>query len=105
MPPKGPTEYATWMFARTQLDAPMVCLAGLDKPSVAVRASPRLYRPHATPAAAGAALCDLPHRCVFAVLTLTEVVVYDTHSAAPLAVARNPHYAALTDAAWAADGR
>jgi chromatin assembly factor 1 subunit B len=42
---------------------------------------------------------------VFAVLTLSEVAVYDTAQQAPLIVAKNLHYAALTDAAWSADGR
>ena len=53
-----------------------------------------------------AALSDLgDHRCVFAVLTLSEVLVYDTHQAVPLLVAKRLHFAPLTDAAWSADGK
>ena len=37
---KAAASYATWVFQRTQLDSPMACLPGLDKPSVAVRSSP-----------------------------------------------------------------
>ena len=44
-------------------------------------------------------------RCVFAVLTLNEVLVYDTHQGNPLCIAQRLHYAALTDAAWSCDGR
>jgi len=41
---------------------------------------------------------------VFAVLTLDEVLIYDTHQTDPLLVAPARHYAALTDATWSADG-
>ena len=39
--------FGSWVFNRTQLDAPVGLLGGggLDKPSVAVRCSPRLYHP------------------------------------------------------------
>jgi hypothetical protein len=52
------------------------------------------------------ALSDVgDHRCVFAVLTLNEVLVYDTHQSLPLVVAKRLHFASLTDAAWSADGK
>jgi chromatin assembly factor 1 subunit B len=50
-------------------------------------------------------MCDLPHRCLIAVLTLSEVLVYDTHHTAPICAAAHLHYAPLTDATWSADGR
>lgn len=46
----------------------------------------------------------LPHRSIFAVLTIDTVLIYDTLHDQPLAVARGLHYAGLTDAAWSADG-
>ena len=123
----GQPHYATYLFMRSQLDIPFVALPGLEKPSVAVRACPCIFgaRPAATggaakkPDAAAPAttstagsesefpkrsLADTPHRSVFAVLTLDEVLIYDTHQTDPLLVAPARHYAALTDATWSADG-
>lgn len=48
---------------------------------------------------------NMPHRCIFAVLTVDAVLIYDTVHDSPLAVARGLHYAGLTDAAWSADGK
>lgn len=123
----GQPHYATYLFMRSQLDIPFVALPGLEKPSVAVRACPCIFgaRPAVTggaakkpdaaapaaPSAAGSesefpkrSLADTPHRSVFAVLTLDEVLIYDTHQTDPLLVAPARHYAALTDATWSADG-
>ena len=73
---------------------------------------PSRSRPGACPFDATAAIAPVgamtdigEHRCVFAVMTLDDVLVYDTHQATPLAIAKQLHYAALTDAAWSADGR
>ena len=110
----GQPQYATYLFMRSQLDIPFVALPGLEKPSVAVRACPRIFSARnaeqkqqppppdvAAPAAAPAAatggdavapsaasneptaskgsLADTAHRSLFAVLTLDEVLIYDTH--------------------------
>ena len=50
---------------------------------------------------------DLPYRVVFAIATLDTVAVYDTGSPslAPVCLASGLHFAALTDIAWAPDGR
>ena len=73
---------------------------------------PSCSRPGACPFNATAAIAPMgamtdigEHRCVFAVMTLDDVLVYDTHQATPLAIAKQLHYAGLTDAAWSADGR
>lgn len=78
---------------------PAVCLPGLSKPSVAVRCNPRLFALKGG-TAASRALCDLPYRVVFAVVSLDAVVVYDTEHSHPLTVATGLHYAGLTDACW-----
>lgn len=81
-----------------------MCLPGLSKPSVAVRCNPRLFALKGGTAedstAASRALCDLPYRVVFAVVSLDAVVVYDTEHSHPLTVATGLHYAGLTDACW-----
>jgi hypothetical protein len=91
------------VFGRSQLDSPLCALSGLEKPSVAVRCSRRLYQSRESCQANG--WTDLPHRCVFAVLSLNAVLIYDTQQSEPLAVASHIHYASLTDATWSADGK
>lgn len=74
-----------------------------SEPSVAVRCSPILYRmrtdhPHEP-------VLQLPYRMVFAVATLSNVILYDTQQLAPLGIISNVHYAQLTDLSWSEDGR
>lgn len=71
------------------------------QPSVVVRPNPLLFQlpPDTTNKS------KLPHRSIFAVLTIDTVLIYDTIHDQPLAVARGLHYAGLTDAAWSADGK
>lgn len=97
------TEFTSWVFSRSQLDSPICALPGLDKPSVAVRCSRRLYEPRTS--CTSESWSDLPHRCLFAVLTLNSVLVYDTQQVEPIAVANHIHYSSLTDATWSADGK
>lgn len=42
----------------------------------------------------------LPHRVIFAVVTLNSLYIYDTESVVPLAIMAGLHYAAITDVAW-----
>eukprot|EP00562_Extubocellulus_spinifer_P006887 CAMPEP_0178533912 /NCGR_PEP_ID=MMETSP0696-20121128/34739_1 /TAXON_ID=265572 /ORGANISM="Extubocellulus spinifer, Strain CCMP396" /LENGTH=848 /DNA_ID=CAMNT_0020165965 /DNA_START=239 /DNA_END=2785 /DNA_ORIENTATION=+ len=109
---QGPS-YATCLFSRHAFDQPCRVLAGLEKPSVVVRPNPVLFKlpPNAN---ASSKENDVPstsegnsppYRSIFAVLTLDSVVVYDTHHAHPLCIARGLHYAGLTDAVWSSDGR
>lgn len=93
--------YATYLFARHRFDKPYKVLAGLEKPSVAVRPNPVLFELPLTVSGKS----PLPYRSVFAVLTAEDVLVYDTYHNRPLAMARGLHYAGLTDAAWSSDGR
>ena len=70
----------------------------------AADATPALS-PGAKPAAAEPSWADLPYRAVWAVASLDSVIVYDSQRSAPLVVASNMHFAALTDLAWLPDGR
>jgi chromatin assembly factor 1 subunit B len=45
-------------------------------------------------------MVGLPHRTVFAVATLSAVIVYDTEQQFPVAMVGNLHYDKLTDIAW-----
>ena len=73
---------------------------------MAVRFAPWLFR--LRPPAEGEvaepakdALVNLPHRMVFAVATMEEVIVYDTQDLGkPVAVVGGLHLATLTDIAW-----
>jgi len=47
----------------------------------------------------------LPYRSIFAVLTLDTILIYDTYHTRPLCIARELHYAGLTDCTWSSDGR
>lgn len=42
----------------------------------------------------------LPHRLIFAIVTLNSLYIYDTESVVPLAIMAGLHYAAITDVAW-----
>ena len=111
---------STWLFKRYCWSHPAACLPsthGHSGKAVAVRFCPVLFKPitgtaaatttaAAPPAAAAAPTTpfELPYRCIFAVATLEHVAVYDTASAAPLALLSALHFAALTDLAWSPDG-
>lgn len=82
-----------------------MCLPGLNKPSIAVRCNPRLFRLRGRDVGPDtenveAPVFDLPYRVVFAVVSLDAVVVYDTEHSHPLTVATGLHYSGLTDACW-----
>jgi len=95
------SSFATYLFARHCFDQPYKVLTGLEKPSVVVRPNPVLFQlpPNSN------FKSPLPYRTIFAILTSDTVLLYDTHHNHPLAMARGLHYAGLTDAAWANDGR
>jgi hypothetical protein len=51
-----------------------------------------------------APLFSLPYRVVFAVATMSRVLVYDTEQRAPIACISNIHCAQITDLTWCGDG-
>lgn len=44
--------------------------------------------------------CSLPYRMVFVILTLEEVILYDTQHSTPIGYLSDIHYSSLTDATW-----
>jgi hypothetical protein len=58
----------------------------------------------ASTTAATTGMTDLPYRSVFAVATTDRVLLYDTHSATPLAMVAHLHLAPLSDLCWLPDG-
>lgn len=124
----GPS-FATLLFTRHQFEKPYKVFHGLDKPSVVIRSNPVLFQlPNQVPESEGVGtekVCDnhvpsspfsvtasriqkgdsmLPYRSIFAVLTVDSILIYDTFHSAPLCIARNLHYAGLTDCSWSPDG-
>ncbi|CAM9562662.1 unnamed protein product, partial [Chrysoparadoxa australica] len=95
-------QYCTCLFRRGNLSRPALCLSGLDKPSICIKACPTLFQLRQPERKSQT---DLPYRMVFAVTTLDTVLVYDTEHAYPLAVASGLHYAGLTDVCWLPSGR
>ena len=135
LPGSDATLPTTHVFARGALREPCAHLPGPTKPVVATRCCPVLFElrgdaaaaaPAADAAAAGAAAADgaaadgaaadgaageqrnwmaLPYRVLWAVASLDAVMLYDSQHAEPLLLARNMHYAALSDIAWLPNGR
>eukprot|EP00339_Tiarina_fusa_P026295 CAMPEP_0117012620 /NCGR_PEP_ID=MMETSP0472-20121206/10579_1 /TAXON_ID=693140 ORGANISM="Tiarina fusus, Strain LIS" /NCGR_SAMPLE_ID=MMETSP0472 /ASSEMBLY_ACC=CAM_ASM_000603 /LENGTH=579 /DNA_ID=CAMNT_0004715729 /DNA_START=193 /DNA_END=1935 /DNA_ORIENTATION=+ len=102
--------FATYLFARHKFDEPCRVLPATDKPSVVVRSNPLLFELPESEAVSCKENSNptggsLPHRSIFAVLTLDSVLIYDTHHLEPLSVLSGLHYAGLTDCCWSRDGR
>jgi chromatin assembly factor 1 subunit B len=111
----GKVGHTTYVYARGCYDAPIAHLPATDKPTIAARCCPLLFKPRAAPRtavdgaspapAAEAPWLPLPHRLVWAVITTDAVLVYDSERARPLALVQHTHLAPLTDLAWSVDGR
>ncbi len=122
--------FATYLFARHQFERPFKVLSGLEKPSVVIRPNPVFFKLPNTAASDlkenvqqtntnratsplsssssnndNESVDNIPYRSIFAVLTVDSVLIYDTHHARPLCIARGLHYAGLTDCSWSSDGR
>ncbi|KAL3151977.1 hypothetical protein ABBQ32_001100 [Trebouxia sp. C0010 RCD-2024] len=123
----SPTLSTAYVYARGHLNQPFLRLPATNKPVVAVRFCPQLFRLQSTVQAPGAAVgkqqgeeagpstadgqqgtaqhpFQLPYRMVFAIATLDSIIVYDTEKATPLAVLGALHFEAITDLAWSCDG-
>ena len=46
----------------------------------------------------------LPYKMIFAIATISDVIVYDTISLNPIAIIKDMHYAPITDISWSSDG-
>eukprot|EP00953_Heterococcus_sp_UTEX-ZZ885_P010178 5946-Heterococcus_DN1.PRE.1 len=106
---------AVYYYAVSYYCRPCLTLKGLTKPSIAVRSCPVLFTlpdadgttaasTTASTTAATTGMTDLPYRSVFAVATTDRVLLYDTHSAMPLAMVAHLHLAPLSDLCWLPDG-
>ena len=121
----GEYKPTTYVFSRNKFTAPSAHLPSPDKPVIAVRCCPVLYEhrrgtksstvsptprnPTTTTADASTAsqsdwMASLPYRVLWAAATLDSILVYDSASKSPLAIASNVHYAPLTDLTWLPDG-
>jgi FOG: WD40 repeat len=124
----GGPSFATLLFLRHQFEKPYKVFHGLEKPSVAICANPVLFQvPNTVPPESNRQQVDndgqisaqdgnvtsekcqrhdsiLPYRSIFAVLTIDSILIYDTYHSVPLCIARNLHYAGLTDCSWSPDG-
>lgn len=115
--PPSPS-FATHLFARHQYERPFKVLYGLEKPSVAIRANPLLFKlpkdvesyakenmEQKPSSMSNNLIGNVPYRSIFAVLTIDSILIYDTYHSRPLCVARGLHYAGLTDCTWSSDGK
>jgi ElaB/YqjD/DUF883 family membrane-anchored ribosome-binding protein len=105
---------AAAVFTRASLQqtgqpSPALYLTGPIEPVIGVRFAPHLWQRRPMPAAAvPSTLCDAAdrqYRMVFALITLDEVLVYDTQHPYPLCSVKNIHFAPLTDVSWSSDAR
>lgn len=98
----------TYIFQRGKYAEPIAHLpcASSAKPSIAVRASPVLYRlrKNSDGTVPSNGLYNLPYRCIFAIATLDAVMIYDTQNSYPIACAANLHLCNITDIAWSSSG-
>eukprot|EP00798_Chlamydomonas_sp_ICE-L_P022059 gene22059-29124_t len=99
----APVLNTTYIFGRGDWSSPLMHLPSLSKPVVAVRFCPTLFTlKEDTPPGP---LFKMNYRMIFAIATMDSVLVYDTQSLEPLLLVGGLHIAAITDLAWAPDGR
>jgi chromatin assembly factor 1 subunit B len=100
------SSFCTHVFSREYLTSPIISLTGLEEPSIAVKFSPILYRLVSAPGEKGAPTALIPgdYRFVFAVVTVSSVLIYDTQHPHPIARIGGLHWACINDAAWSSDG-
>ena len=105
---QSPAKPTTYIFQRGKFTEPLAHLpaASTAKPSIAVRASPILYRlrKNSDGSIINNGVYSLPYRCIFAVATLDAVMIYDTQHPYPIACAANLHPCSITDIAWSSTG-
>ncbi|KAF5198893.1 Chromatin assembly factor 1 subunit fas2, partial [Thalictrum thalictroides] len=91
-----------YIFSRKDLSRPALQLPAANKPIVAVRFCPIVFKLRGSNSAK---FFKLPYRLVFAVATLNSLYVYDTESVSPIAIFAGLHYAAITDIAWSSNAK
>jgi len=98
--PGAEPELCTQMAHRSDFSKPYACIAGIDTPSLAVRACPSLFSMIDHKQADVQLLTEGRHRSIFAVLTTDTVYIHDTQHPNPLMKISNIHHANLNDCAW-----
>lgn len=93
-------ELCTQMAHRSDFSKPYACIAGIDTPSLAIRACPSLFSMIDHKQADVQTLTEGRHRSIFAVLTTDTVYIHDTQHPNPLMKISNIHHANLNDCAW-----
>lgn len=98
----GSGKSGVMLVKRAELETPLGCLPGFDKPPLAIRCNPRLFRPRRLSEGSG----EVPrYRIVFAVASRSAILIYDTQDFMPLCSYTGLHYGVMTDLAWSADGQ
>jgi hypothetical protein len=99
--------YCTHIFKRGHFSTPVLSLMGPDDPSVAIRCCPRLFKlmKNKNGSEEEESLFEGKYRMIFAVITITSILIYDTQHPFPLLKLRGLHYAPMNDATWSSDGR
>ena len=121
--PEMKKSFCTYIFTRSQYAIPAISLYGLEEPSVAVRCSPVLYKmidsnsvsvASSSPNKSSSDGVDVPpppvmisgrYRMIFAVITISSIMIYTTQYEHPVARFGGLHLACINDATWSADGR
>lgn len=92
-----------YVFRSTNLQQPINCLTGFVKPAVCVSFCSIAFTLRDKKQDVKSFL-NTPYRYIFCVLTLSEIVVYDSQTGRPIALVQDAHYAQLTDATWVDEG-
>lgn len=87
-------------FTRGRMNVPSLCLPMHKKAATLIRFCPLLFERDP----GDFNLFDLPYHMVWAVATVSKVLVYSTRTTRPMCVASNHHYASLSDLTWKEDG-
>lgn len=96
--------FCTHIFHRDNFSTPCVSLVGLEDPSVGIKFNPRLFKFVDHGEDGPAPLFKGSYRMMYAVITISSVLVYDTQHPHPLVKLTGLHYAPINDAAWSGDG-
>lgn len=98
----GKIQNCAYVFARNHWKDPFTCIPTDLQPVVGVSFSPVLYKPRV--GEKNGLLPKLNYRMIFALITVSSVIVYDTQRTAPLLFISDVHYGPLTDVSWRKDG-
>lgn len=115
----------TYIYLRGKWNKPAAYLLSGNEPSIGIKFHPKLFKLKKD-SLTSSNLANLPYMMIFAVATLTDVIIYTTerylyisllfylslfkwfliilNSLRPIALLKDMHYAEITDIAWSHDG-